>query len=324
MENQFIFVCTNVGNEKLLKEEVLNFYPELKFSFSKKGFVTFKNTGVLYDLKSIAQLQLAFSTRIGLFYGKAKSATIKDEIEKVGFDLNEVLIHSFSINTDYIFDAEEVFGPEVNSYSADGKTVVDIMALGDDDLWFGAHTVAAGITRYPNANANLDISVKTLSSGYEKLAQIVHLYSIKIFRGDLWLDFGAAPGGSSQFLLEQGLKVVGIDTAKAHDENLKDRNYKHIRKSVQDLSQEELPDEVRWVHADLNINPKQSIKEVLRLIKKYNKTLKGIIFTVQVVKPDIIKHVEEFEDQFYDWGFHNIISRQVPAHKSEYVILATR
>lgn len=323
-QQQFIFICTNPGNEKLLKEEVKIFYPELLFSFSKKGFVTFKNTGIAYDIDTISQLQLAFSTRAGIFYAKSTPDNIVRDIEDTDLNLEESIIHSFNIGTDAHFDASEAFGREVNNYSAEGKTVIDLIVLGPNEIWFGAHSVANGCTRFPNSKVEIEVPNEAPSKGYLKLAEIVSLYAIKLYRGDLWLDFGTSPGGAAYYLLKNGCKVVGIDPAKTNSVVMNDRNYTHISKSVQDLSQEELPEDVRWVHADININPKQAIKEVLRLIKKYNRTLKGIIFTVQVVKEDQIKNIEAFEDQFYDWGFHNIISRHVPAHKKEYVIIATR
>ncbi|MGK0367354.1 MAG: hypothetical protein ACI9QD_000488, partial [Thermoproteota archaeon] len=37
-----------------------------------------------------------------------------------------------------------------------------------------------------------------------------------------------------------------------------------------------------------------------------------------------VKNIENFEDHFYDWGFSNIISAQVPSHKKEYVVIATK
>ncbi|WP_412470224.1 MULTISPECIES: SAM-dependent methyltransferase [unclassified Halobacteriovorax] len=323
-QQQFIFICTNPGNEILLKEEVKNFYPEFTFSFSKKGFVTFKNTGVVYDLKTISQLQLTFATRCGIFYGKSKPETIVEDVKSSGLDIDNFMIHSFAIGCETDFDAEAAFGREVNAYSAEGKTVIDLISLGPDEIWFGAHSVASGCTRYPNSMVEVDVPENTVSKGYLKLAQIVKLYAVKLFKGDLWLDFGCAPGGASQFLLNEGCKVVGIDPAKIDPSLANNKNFSHIKRSVQDLSHEDLPEEVRWIHADININPKQSIKEVLRLAKKYNRTLKGVIFTVQVVKMEYIENIESFEDQFYDWGFNNIISRQVPSHKKEYIILATR
>lgn len=323
-QQQYIFVCTNPGNEKLLKEEIRIFYPELKFSFSKKGFVTFKNDGVAYDLKTISQLQLAFSTRSGIFYGKSTPETIVQDVKASGLNCDELMIHSFAIECETDFDAAVAFGNEVNGYSAEGKIVIDLISLGPDEIWFGAHSVANGCTRFPNSMVEVEKPQNMISSGFVKLAEIEKLYAIKLFKGDLWLDFGCAPGGASQFLLNEGCKVVGIDPAKVDPLVLNHKSFTHIKKSVQDLSHEKMPDDVRWIHADININPKQSIKEVLRLAKKYHRTLKGIIFTVQVVKMDYIENIESFEDQFYDWGFNNIISRQVPTHKKEYAIIAVR
>ena len=101
--------------------------------------------------------------------------------------------------------------------------------------------------------------------------------------------------------------------------------YSHISTPVQDLSQEDLPEtKINWINVELNLNPKQSIKEVLRLSKKYNFSLKGIILTVQIIKMDHVKNIENFEKHFYDWGFTNVKSYQIPSHKKEYVILAKR
>ncbi len=321
---QFIFVCTNPGNEILLKEEIKIFYPELVLSFSKKGFVTFKNTGVEYDLNTISQLQLTFATRSGIFFGKSTPENIAQDVKAAGLDSENYMIHSFEVGCETDFDAAKSFGREVNEYSAEGKIVIDLISLGPNEIWFGAHSVASGCTRYPNSIVDTQTPKDVISKGYIKLAQIVKLYAVKLFKGDLWLDFGCAPGGAAQFLLDHDCKVVGIDPAQVSPVVSKHKNFTHMKRSVQDLSHEDLPEDVRWIHADININPKQSIKEVLRLAKKYNRTLKGIIFTVQVVKMEYIENIEEFEDQFYDWGFNNIVSRQVPAHKKEYVILATR
>jgi 23S rRNA C2498 (ribose-2'-O)-methylase RlmM len=157
-----------------------------------------------------------------------------------------------------------------------------------------------------------------------KLAEIIQLYALKFQQSDYWLDFGSAPGGASMYLLDKGCKVWGIDPAKVSQSITENKNYTHILTPVQDLSQESLPDDIHWVHADLNLKPTQAIKEVLRLIKKYHHSLKGVIFTVQLPNLDYIENLEDFEDQFYDWGFSDILSTQVPSHKQEYTIIARR
>ena len=328
MKEQFLFFCVNIGNENLLKEEISIFYPEFTLSYSRKGFITYKNKGVFYTVDSISQLECTFSTRSGICLGKTKPEEvenfIKEEIDKSDLKSKDLIIHSFSINTDFKVESDQILNTDLNQYSANNKNVIDIITLGESESWIGLHKVTQNTTRFPNAHIDIDIPKNSPSKAYLKLAEVIELYSIKINTKDMWLDFGCAPGGSSAYLLEKGCKVWGVDTAKVSDELLKNRFYTHVKSAVQDLSQEKLPGDIKWIHADLNLNPNQAIKEVLRLAKKYNHSLKGIVFTVQLVKIDYIKDIELFEDQFYDWGFIDIISRQVPSHKNEYVIIANR
>jgi 23S rRNA (cytidine2498-2'-O)-methyltransferase len=329
VNEQFIFFCVNIGNENLLKEEIKTFYPELTLSYSKKGFLTFKNKGVKYDFNTISQLIVTFATRTGLCLGKARPEdfrfSVKDKFEELGLVLNDCVIHNYSINTEYSFDAASEFDVAINEYSADGKLVLNIISLGENEVWFGVHRVSKGITRYPNSQVEIKALKSSPSIGYLKLAQTAELYALKFSARDSWLDFGCSPGGSSSYLLSTGAKVWGIDTANVDESIMSHKNFEFIKSSVQDLSQEKLPDnEIDWVHADLNLNPNQAIKEVLRLCKKYNSSLKGIVFTLQIVKPEFVQSIEDFEDIFYDWGFSTMISRQVPSHKNEYVLIAQR
>ena len=327
MNDQFIFFCVNIGNENLLKEEIKIFFSELALSYSRKGFLTFKNKGVKYDLNTISQLQVTFATRSGICIGKAKPEelrlTVVNTFDKLGLALDDCVIHNYSINSEYLFDAASDFDISVNEYSADGKLVLNIISLGEKEVWFGLHRVSKGITRYPNGHVEIQTPESSPSVAYLKLAQTAELFALKFTSRDSWLDFGCSPGGSTSYLLSTGAKVWGVDTADVAESILSHKNFKFIKSSIQDLSQEKLPDdEIHWVHADLNLNPNQAIKEVLRLCKKYNRSLKGIIFTVQVVKIEYIQKIEDFEDIFYGWGFLNMISRQVPSHKSEYVLIA--
>lgn len=326
MNEQFIYFCVNIGNETLLKEEIKEFYPELRLSYSRKGFLTFKNKGHLYDFNTIDQLELTFSTRSGICLGKAApdqlKLTIEDKFKDLGLELSDCVIHNFSINSDYLFDAESTFNTSVNDYSADGKLVLNIVTLSEKEVWFGVHRVSKGITRYPNSQVKIKVPESAPSVGYLKLAQTVELFALKFSSRDSWIDFGCSPGGSTSYLLSTGSKVWGVDTASVADSISFHRRFSFIKSSIQDLSQEQLPENIHWVHVDLNLNPKQAIKEVLRLCKKYNNSLKGIIFTIQVVKIEYVKNVEEFEDIFYDWGFATMMSRQVPTHKNEYVLIA--
>ncbi len=329
MTDQFIFFCTNVGNELLLKREIATFYPELTISYSRKGFLTYKNKGVLYGLNTIAQLEPTFATRCGICLGKSHSENvlelINNGIKKLKIDGEKVAFHNYSINTHYQLDLENLISQEINKPALINKTVFNLISLGEGEVWLGVHRAGQSTTKYPNAETNIKMPDDSPSRGYLKFAQIIKLFNIKFDRRDKWIDFGSAPGGVSQYLLEQGCQVLGVDTAKMDASVENHLNYKFIQSAVQDLSQEKLPfKDVNWVNADLNLNPNQAVKEVLRLCKKYNHSLKGIIVTMQMTNLDYVDDIETFEDVFYDWGFHHIVSRQVPAHKKEYVIIARR
>jgi len=329
MSEQFLFFCTNIGNEKFLKEEIRVFYPDLSLSYSRKGFITFKNKGILYDIETISQLEVTFATRVGICLGKANPAALLELVEKSleewRIDLGKCIVHNFSINTNYCFEASKVFKRVVNEYSPINKTVLDVMSLGDKEIWYGVHKVGKNTTYYPNSKTAIIVPELSPSRAYLKIAETVELFNVKFDKLDSWLDFGSAPGGASYFLLNRGCKVWGIDPAPVSGIVTDHPDYSHFFSPVQDLSQEELPDrDISWVHADLNLNPKQSIKEVLRLCKKYNFTLKGIILTIPVIKMDHVKNIENFEDHFHEWGFSNVIGRQIPSHKQEYVIIAKR
>jgi 23S rRNA (cytidine2498-2'-O)-methyltransferase len=329
IKDQFLFFCTNVGNEKLLKEEIRVFYPDFNFSYSRKGFLTYKNKGINYDLDTISQLELTFSTTAGICLGQSKPNSlleaVKNSCDEIMLDLSKCMIHSFSINTEFELPALEIFQKEVNEYAPINKTIIDIITLGEEEVWYGVHKVGKLSPNYPNSHIDIALPPEAPSKSYLKIAQAVELFHIQLNSTDGWFDFGSAPGGASYYLLSKGCKVWGVDTAKMDSIVMENSNYTHFSKAVQDLSQEDLPyRDIQWVHVDLNLNPKQAIKEVLRLCKKYSARLKGILFTVQMVKNEYVQNIEDFEDQFYDWGFTNVTSRQVPSHKNEYLILAKR
>ena len=329
VKEQFLFFCTNIGNEKLLKEEIRIFYPDFSISYSRKGFLTYKNKGIAYNLDSISQLILTFSTRAGICLGKSDpvhiTSAIQSSFSELELNLEKCIIHNFSINTDFVLAAAEILNNKINEYAPINKVVTNIISLGENEVWYGVHRGGKTTTNYPNSYFEIEVPDDAPSKSYFKIAQVVELYNINVKSTDCWLDFGSAPGGAAHYLLEKGCEVWGIDPAKMDDRILQNTKYTHLSKSVQNLSQEDLPHrEIQWVHVDLNLNPKQVIKEVLRLSKKYSSSLKGIIFTVQIVKDEYIQHIEEFEESFLDWGFSEVISRQVPSHKSEYVIMAKR
>src|SRR6478752_1001528 len=70
MMTQFYFVLTNIEAEAILKEEISLRYPELRMSYSRPGFITFKG-------ESEVKFQPLFCRVSGISLGKFKKSELK-------------------------------------------------------------------------------------------------------------------------------------------------------------------------------------------------------------------------------------------------------
>ncbi len=164
---------------------------------------------------------------------------------------------------------------------------------------------------------DLEYPEESPSRAYLKILQTCNVFKIEANKDTNWIEFGSAPGGACYYLLNNFGNVCGVDPAVMDEICLKNERFIHMQEPVQNLSQEMLPDyDVHYITSDLNINPKQGIKEVIRLSKKY-KSLKGIFYTVKLVKTDHLKVLEEFKEVFQNYGFKRVGFVQLSAHKRE-------
>lgn len=311
-DDQYLFFCTNAENERYLKAEIACFYPELVVSFSSKRFITFKNKGIHYNLKSISEVKLAFATRVGIFCTKADKSNYQEIVREVATQhkLEDFNLHEFSLD-----------GELSKSEDNDSKNIINAIFLSQNQIWIGIHTQDQFTAIYPNSNPSVQLPASSPSRAYLKLKELSLNYNLK-FNANC-IDFGCAPGGSTFNLLEQGASVWGVDPAKVDDIVYKHPKFKYIQNSIQNLTQEELPKiDIDWIFVDVNLNPKLAIKEVLRLAKMYNRNIKGIIFNISMNKIEHIGQIESYEDTLYEWGFNTVFRCQIPSHKREFSIIA--
>jgi hypothetical protein len=176
----FSFVITS----EHVKEHLLNEVQALgnKLSFSLKIFLTFN--GELSPL--------IFCFLQGIFIKKSK-------------DLTEFpLINSYHVESD-----------EYNIINNEKKLLVVLK----NEYWLVEITTK-------NFNSLLYIlknknhrSPAVISRAYFKVQEALYMANIKLSANDTVLDLGSAPGGASQYCLQQGAKVDGVDPAQM-DESL--------------------------------------------------------------------------------------------------------
>ena len=162
------------------------------------------------------------------------------------------------------------------------------------------------------------------SRAYLKIAETCEALNIHSDSKINWIEFGSAPGGASLYLLNHFGSIYGVDPAKMKNICLEHKNYTHSSKPIQNLSQEELPEDVDYIASDLNVNPKQGIKEVIRLSKKYKNNLKGVFYTFKLIKMEHLKILAEYKEMMEGMGYSKVFFKQLPSHKRETLLIALR
>lgn len=328
MAFQYLFFSTVEGNEALLKEELRINYPDLNLSFSKKGFVTFKSTKGEIDLKQIEKMDITFCLRFGVQVSKAKSENLEDQILNLckdhGLNPAQVDIHIYNIPSVELNYPENLSHfKNINHVLESNGYFINIVQVGSDDYWLGLSFNKKYSNKFIGGDPEIILPENSPSRAYLKMAQAKEILNLKFHPKDVFIEYGCAPGGTCLFLLNESFKVIGVDPANMAPICLEDRNFIHLKKPLQDLSQEDLPDlAINWVTVDLNLNPKQAIKEVLRLTKRDTRTLKGILFTIKLVQLHHIGYINQYKEIFKEYGASRVMTLQIPSHKQEFLLYA--
>jgi 23S rRNA U2552 (ribose-2'-O)-methylase RlmE/FtsJ len=253
---QFIYFVCQESNKDLLKEEIKLFHSNLSLSFSKGGFLTFKNNSTTLTPIEIQKIQPAFAIEWG-----ESTAKLDDEHLSSKLSLLE---------------------------------------------------------------SNSPLPSEAPSRAYLKIKEACDAFQIVSDHKLNWIEFGSAPGGASYYLLKYFNQVIGVDPAEMSSLCLVNRRFIHLKKPLQNLSERDLPNiPIHWITSDLNLNPKQAIKEVLRLARPHYSTLKGILMTVKMINTYSVKEIPMFEKHFTDAGFRKIKKMQLPSHKREFLLFAS-
>lgn len=158
------------------------------------------------------------------------------------------------------------------------------------------------------------------SRAYLKIKQALAKFPVNEQNAN-WIEFGSSPGGASLYLLENFNQVVGVDPAEMDEVCLKNSNFTHLQKPIQNISKEDFNDtNYQYVASDLNLNPKQAIEEVLR-VTTFFEQVRCIYMTVKMVKANHVKLIKVFENMFKEKKFKTI-KAQLSSHRREFLIYA--
>ncbi len=159
------------------------------------------------------------------------------------------------------------------------------------------------------------------SRSYFKLKEMCERSKLLIQKNEQVVEVGCAPGGMTQYALEQGARVVGIDRAEMDPRVFKNLNFTHIRSSIKDAPDTELPETFDWLVMDLHAEPWVAFRECAFLFKRAER---GVFFTMKINDVQVLKTLSQLlVDLKKVVRFKSTWIGQVPSNAREVSFVAT-
>lgn len=299
---QFFFTLTNVEAEALLKEEIRIRYPELRMSYSRPGFITFKGE------KDIV-FRPYFCRVSGLSQGKFKKSELKLGKAWV-YALNETLTLPEDLK---VLTEQSHFRP--------GERVTLVVMAGEDEFWVGTYTQLKTHFQTPGEVSSI-IEKDAPSRAYYKIAEAYEAFDLPFENQELVLELGSSPGGASLFLLEQDMRVLGVDPADMDPVISKKFDFKHLRKPFEHLTENDFRSNIDWILSDINLPPTIVLREVFRLMTFLEP--RGLLLTLKINEMKHLEIIATIRDKIRAQGFTKVELKYLPSHRKEIALIAIK
>ena len=349
----FIFSTCQAGAEAVLKKEVVRTFPEMRSAFARPGFVSFKaetlpdnveersvfartiavslgkietdpHDQLAAEVWNIAAEHHLFVNRVHVF-GRDPRPTGEHDFEPhIPEDLVQLhqLIVGQSPKTKFLgAGAEDIFHP-----AQSGETVFDIVRIEPNMFFIGTHTLtdASPIhARYSGGILPMSAAADAVSRAYRKFNEGFLWSGMTLGRGDRCLDIGASPGGCSQFLLRQGMRVFGVDPGVIHPAVLTHPHFTHLRCRIKDMKRSVFHD-IQWITADMNVAPNYTLDVLEEAVERGERSVRGLLFTLKLTHWDLADQLPMLLDRIRTWGFADVRMKQLVFNRQEVMVAASR
>jgi 23S rRNA (cytidine2498-2'-O)-methyltransferase len=299
----YFYCLCNPGFEAKLKAEAAAHATDLRPSFSKPGFVTFKSD------KPRQPPRLTFARISGRFLAKGTAAEADQAVATEG---KERAVHHFSL-------AEgKGTGPE----AAPGTEVLDVVALGPDEFWWGVRTVDPWGWGVAGGVPDLVLPEAAPSRAWLKLEEMLLWSRWTPPPGCVALELGSAPGGASWALLNRGAQVVGVDVAPMAPVCTNHPQYSHRAMSIRDLRKKDLPDKIDVLFCDLGLKPVEAVPQIRHLCQIIP-SIQRLYYTLKMGEGLDTAELDRWRDVFRQLGF-TVRSTHLPSNRMEILVAGVR
>jgi len=349
----FIFSTCQTGAEAIFKSEIARSFLGVRSAFARPGFVSFKaetppdnfvkrsvfaRTAAVslgkveteqHDLLAaevwkIASKHHLFVNRVHVFGRDTLPTGERDfepHISPELFAIHRQIVEQ-SPQTKFLGNgAEDIFHP-----AQSGETVLDVVKIDPNLFFVGTHTITETLpihSRYPGGIMPIASVSDAVSRAYFKFNEGFLWSGIVLGKGDRCLDIGASPGGCSQFLLQQGVRVLGVDPGAIHPAVLEHPQFTHLRSRIKDTKRSVFRD-VRWITADMNVAPNYTLDVLEEVIEKTNDSVQGLLFTLKLIRRELADKLPVFLERVRTWRFSDVQMKQLVFNRQEVMVAVHR
>ena len=124
-------------------------------------------------------------------------------------------------------------------------------------------------------------------------------------------------------VLDRGLFVTGVDPAEVDPAVRANSRFRHLKKRGGDVRPQEFVG-VRWLTADMNIAPDDTLSEVESIVTNPQVSIRGLVLTLKFSEWSAANRLQEFVDRVRGWGFRDVRTRQLVTGGQEVCLVALR
>jgi 23S rRNA (cytidine2498-2'-O)-methyltransferase len=350
MSARFVFAAVQPGAERALKNEIARERPELRFAFSRPGFVTFRlpETQQRDELALRSVFARTWGYSIGKVGGTDDAALARDawrltaellpgeKVRRVhvwqrdqllpgdeGFDGSAAELARAIGGHLVEQEAESAEAPTVNTVAAAGELVVDCVLVERDEWWLGWHRAGSPETRWPGGVPPIALPPRMISRAYLKIVEALEWSELPIAAGDRCVEIGSSPGGSCLALLERGLLVTGIDPAEMDADVLAHPRFTHVRARAKDVKRSVFRD-CRWLVMDANVAPSYTLDTLDGVLTDAGARPEGLVLTLKLTDPAFAEKLPAIAERLRRYGYGRVRMRQLAFNRQEVCAVVDR
>lgn len=353
---QFLFAVCQCGAEAALKAELAASHPDLRPSFSRPGFVTFKFESPCENPAGF-QLRSTFARTWGFSLGKV-TGNSADELAAVAWQLPAVaeVIEAHKPSDLHVWERDRVIpgddgfepGPtplaaevdavlrttspldshRTHAYDTQAASqpniwVLDVVIVEPGEWWIGAHLTSRRAACWVGGVPRIAPPEDMVSRAYLKMVEALEWSAIPLARGEVCVELGCSPGGAAQALLERGLLVIGIDPAEVDESVAAHPNFLHVRRRSTEVPKKEFT-RARWLAVDMNVPPSYTLDAVEDVVVNKTASIRGLILTLKLADWSLAENLYDFVKRVQGWGYRDVRVRQLAFNRQEICLIALR